>query len=56
MGNRVKLLLLWILFALPIVIAGGAIGKMLALRILGLIMLTVTVFVVGHVHCYYWIG
>lgn len=45
MGNRVKLLLLWILFALPIVIAGGAIGKMLALSILGLIMLTICVFV-----------
>ena len=56
MNDRVKLLLLWVLFALPIVIAGGAIGKMLALRIFWLIMLTVTVFVVWHVHCYYWIG
>jgi heat shock protein HtpX len=45
MDNRLKLLLLWIWFALPIVIAGGAIGKMLALRIFWLIMLTVTVFV-----------
>jgi heat shock protein HtpX len=45
MNNRVKLLLLWMLFALPIVIVGGAVGKMLALRFLGLIMLTVSVFV-----------
>jgi heat shock protein HtpX len=45
MNTRVKLLLLWMLFALPIVIVGGAVGKMLALRIFGLIMLTVTVFV-----------
>jgi heat shock protein HtpX len=43
MDNRVKLLLLWMLFALPMVIVGGAIGKMLGLSILGLIMLTVTV-------------
>ena len=40
-----KLLLLWMLFALPIVIVGGAVGKMLALSIFGLIMLAVTVFV-----------
>ncbi|HID20396.1 MAG TPA: protease HtpX [Methanophagales archaeon] len=45
MNNRVKLLLLWMLLVLPIVIVGGAIGKMLALRIFGLIMLTLSVFV-----------
>ena len=43
MNNHVKLLLLWMLFALPIVIVAGAVGKMLALSIFGLIMLTVTV-------------
>ncbi len=45
MDNHVKLLLLWILFAMPIVIVGGVVGNMLALRFFGLIMLTITVFV-----------
>ena len=45
MGNRVKLLLLWILFALPIVTVAGAVGKMLTLRIPELITLIICVFV-----------
>ena len=46
MNNRVKLLLLWMLSAPPTVIAGWVIGKMLALIIQGLIIITLSVFVV----------
>ena len=45
MNNRVKLLLLWILWALPIVMAGGVIGKMLARGFPALIIITTFVFV-----------
>jgi heat shock protein HtpX len=45
MDNRVKLMLLWMLLALPVVIAGGAVGKMLTLRIPELIILSICVFV-----------
>ena len=45
MDNRVKLLLLWMLFALPIVTVAGAVGKMLTLRIPELITLIICVFV-----------
>jgi heat shock protein HtpX len=54
MNNRVKLLLLWMLSALPIVIAGGVIGRMFALRIHWLIIITGVVFAVVLVLALYF--
>jgi heat shock protein HtpX len=54
MNNRVKLLLLWMLSALPIVIAGGVIGRMLALRIHWLIIIIMFVFAVVLVLALYF--
>jgi hypothetical protein len=44
-NNRVKLLLLWMLLALPVVMAGGVIGKMIGRGFPALIIITMFVFV-----------
>ncbi len=54
MNDRVKLLLLWMLSALPVVIAGGIIGRMFAVRIQGLIIITGFVFAVVLVLALYF--